>query len=156
MTNRETNATRAERLTAWYADTPAGAAPTAAQWAELLARPPEAPLTLINCFRFREAAAYPEGADAAPASGQEAFQRYAAVSAPTLARVGGRFLHVGPVTGALVGEGEPWDLVAIGAYPNLEALLALFEDEAYRAAFVHRAAACAEQRVITSVPLPLG
>ena len=70
---------------------------------------------------------------------------------PTMERVGGRFLHVGPFEGLFLGGGdvaEDWDLVAIGSYPDIAALLALYSDPGYRAAFPHRTAACARQKVV--------
>ena len=54
---------------------------------------------------------------------------------PALERAGGRFLLVGPCEGGFAGADEDWDLIAIGSYPDTESLLALYEDDAYRAAF---------------------
>ncbi len=66
-------------------------------------------------------------------------------------RVGGSFLHVGPFVGTFIGTDESWDLVAIGAYPNLEAFSALYSDPDYRIAFAHRSAACEQQKVLVCV-----
>lgn len=123
--------------------------PTPAQWDRLLAIPVDRPVSLVNLFAFREQADYGD-ADEQPASGREAFDRYAAVSAPALAGVGGRFVHFGTHLGNLVGSDESWDLVVVGEYPDLGALLALHEDPAYREAYRHRVAACSEQRVLIS------
>lgn len=76
--------------------------------------------------------------------------RYAAVSGPTLEKVGGRFLLSGPFETTLIGDDEDWDLVAIGSYPSREALLALFDDGAYRDAWGHRVAAVERQRVVVA------
>ena len=73
---------------------------------------------------------------------------YAEVSMPALHKAGGKFLLVAPVEGMFAGVPEDWDLVAIGSYPNTDALLALFEDGAYQAAFHHRTAACQRQKVL--------
>lgn len=81
-------------------------------------------------------------------SGEEAFNRYASVSVPTLERVGGHFLHVGPFAGQFIGEDEDWDIIAIGSYPGRQALVDLYSDEGYRSVFVHRIAACARQKVL--------
>ena len=128
---------RVGRLVSWYGDGSDGSAPTAEQWRRLLARPAGTAPTLVNFFKFHE-------------SGAETFARYTAVSMPTLEKVGGRFLHVAPFGASLVGKDEDWDLVAIGSYPDTEAVLALFEDEAYREAFAHRRAACARQKVLVT------
>lgn len=122
---------RVADLTVWYA----AEGPSSAQWHRVLAGPADSPLTLINFFKLR-------------ASGMEAMMRYAAVSGPALERVGGRFLMTGSFETTLIGEDEDWDLVAIGTYPDRAALLALFADGAYRAAWADRAAAVARQRVL--------
>tara|TARA_R110000868_G_scaffold194713_1_gene440338 strand:- start:128 stop:586 length:459 start_codon:yes stop_codon:yes gene_type:complete len=126
-----------------------GNSPTADQWARILERPVTDPLTLINFFKFRTRADYGDAVDTdTSVTGAEAFNRYANVSIPTMERVGGQFLHVGPFAGSFIGADEDWDLVAIGAYPNLEALNALYSDAGYRAAFIHRSAACERQKVL--------
>jgi uncharacterized protein (DUF1330 family) len=123
--------------------------PGAGQWDRVLSIPADRPVTLVNLFAFRERADYGE-AHGAAVTGREAFDRYAAVSAPTLDRVGGRFIHFGSHHGNLVGDDETWDLVVVGEYPSLDALLALHEDPVYQRAYSHRVAACARQRVLVS------
>ena len=121
-----------------------GQGPTAAQWRRVLSGPAGAPITLINFFKLRPIARSADG----ETSGMQAMMQYAAVSGPTLARVGGRFLLTGAFETTLMGEDEQWDLVAIATYPDRAALLALFDDDAYRAAWTHRVAAVERQRVI--------
>ena len=135
---------RIEQFTTWYGPGLTGESPSGAQWTRILSRQPDKPVTLINFFKLREKAHYTEGQDA---TGEEAFASYAAVSVPTLERVGGKFLFVGPYKGTFLGNDEDWDLTAIGSYPDLDALIALYSDEAYRAAFHHRTAACERQQV---------
>ncbi len=108
------------------------------------------PVTLVNFFKMRDTAFYQTGNDMTEAdtSGDEAFQRYAAVSMPSLEKVGGRFLLVAPFISMFIGASENWDLVAIGSYPNSGALLSLFELDEYREAYVHRTAACSDQKVV--------
>ncbi|MEM7413112.1 MAG: DUF1330 domain-containing protein [Myxococcota bacterium] len=140
----------ANRFVEAFGDGADGAAPSTAQWERLLARPEDAPVTLVNLFKMRETAHYPaeDGhAEESPASGEAAFARYAQVSMPAMDRVGGRFLAVAPHQGGFLGDEEDWDLVAIGQYPTLHALIALYDDTAYQAAYRHRRAACARQRV---------
>lgn len=135
-----------DQLVDWYGQGAQGSAPLPAQWAQMLARDAAAPVTLINFFKFRDVADY--GTAGSTMSGEEAFGQYAAVSIPTMERVGGTFLMVAPFEATLIGEDEDWDLVAIGAYPNLQAFLDLYQDAAYREAFRHRTAACARQKVL--------
>jgi len=137
---------RIRALLAAYGDGADGGAPTETQWRRLLERTADAPTLVFNLFKLRKRAVYTDGrGDDVP--GAEAFARYSAVSMPTLSKVGGHFLTVSSFQGGLVGEDEDWDLVAVGSYPDREAVLALFEDPAYREAWVHRRAACLRQRV---------
>lgn len=134
----------------WYGDGSEGASPTTDQWQRIFEMPEDDPITLINFFKLNDVANYPTGIDVIDTnvSGEEAFNRYAAVSIPTMERVGGRFLLVGPFAGTFLGIEEDWDLIAIGQYPNLEALISLYSDEHYRGVFVHRTAACRAQKVL--------
>ncbi len=138
---------QAEKLADLYAQWGPGLAPGAAQWARILSLPQSEPVTLVNLFKVRGQALYPNKEFAG--TGEEAFQRYAAVSMPTMTRVGGEFLLVGAFHGSFIGADEDWDVVAIGRYPNLDALIALYEDKDYVECFLHRAAACERQKVFT-------
>ncbi|NER79734.1 MAG: DUF1330 domain-containing protein [Leptolyngbya sp. SIO1D8] len=139
-----------EQLCAWYGDGQNGSAPSADQWRQILERPANESITLINFFKYRQIAEYPQGSpkDREPISGQDAFKSYSSVSIPTMERVGGKFLLVGPFEGMFLGEDEDWDLIAIGTYPNLESFMALYTNPDYRAASRHRTAACDRQKVI--------
>ncbi len=129
----------------FYGDGSDGATPHPTQWARILRRDPDLPLTLINFFKFREIADY--GSPHRTVSGKEAFDRYAEVSIPTMERVGGSFLLVAPFEATFIGPDESWDLVAVGTYPNQAAFLGLYRDTEYRDAFRHRTAACERQMV---------
>jgi len=132
---------RAAELAAWYGE---GTGPSAAQWHRVLSGSDGSPITLINLFKLRPIAATAEG----QTSGMEAMARYAAVSGPTLEKVGGRFLLMGAFEATFMGDDEDWDLVVIVSYPDRAALLALCDDAAYREAWSHRAAAVERQRVL--------
>ncbi len=135
-----------DQLVGWYGDGSDGAVPRPEQWAQILDRDPNQGMTLINFFKFRVMADYASGD--AKISGSEAFDKYAAVSVPTMERVGGKFLLVAPFEASLIGDGEDWNLIAIGSYPNQKAFLDLYQDESYRKAFKHRTAACVSQKVL--------
>lgn len=132
---------RAAELVGWYGEI---AGPTAAQWRRVLSGPEGSPITLINFFKLRAVARDAAGTS----SGMDAMMRYAAVSGPTVAKVGGRFLLTGAFEATFMGEDEDWDMVAIAAYPDRAALLALLDDDAYRAAWADRVAAVERQRVV--------
>jgi len=133
-----------------YGDGADGSAPTPDQWRRLLDYPSDTPITLINFFELRSVADYggSQNTDVHGSTGAEAMMRYASVSGPALESVGGRFLLTAPFAGTVIGPEEGWDMVAIGSYPSRDALLALFDDAAYAAAFAHRRAAVERQRVV--------
>lgn len=141
-------------LNDWYSQYPPEHAPNSEQWQNVLSRSPEAPLVLINFFKFRERAHYPPGHEAEKEglAGSEAFQRYASISIPSMQSAGGEFLLVGSCDPMFIGTEENWDLIAIGRYPNVDAFISLYSNEEYREAFAHRVAACAEQKVLLSSP----
>lgn len=149
MTVNQNHDTLIAQLLAWYGDGSDGAAPTKQQWAHVLSRPKERPITLVNFFKMRDEAIYPASSSyhQNPGTGEEAFARYAEVSIPTLAKIGGKFLSLGPFEKKFIGTEEDWDVTAIAHYPNSSALIALYEDQNYRQAFNHRTAACAKQQV---------
>lgn len=147
MTTQSGAAGRVEELRRAYSRI-GGPAPH--QWESLLSIPADRPVSLVNLFAFRDVAEYDAGSREGPVTGRDAFDSYAAVSAPALDRVGGRFVHFGSHHGNLVGDDETWDLVVVGEYPSVDALLTLHEDPAYREAYRHRVAACARQRVLVS------
>lgn len=146
VSNRQDIAPRVDALRRSYAEI---GGPDPGQWERILSIPRDRPVSLVNLFAFREVADYGDSSETSVA-GRDAFNTYAAVSAPTLDRVGGRFVHFGSHYGNLLGDDESWDLVVVGEYPNVDALLALHEDPAYREAYRHRLAACARQRVLIS------
>ncbi len=130
-------------LVAHYEPEPDDAA--RARWRQLFDAQASGPIVLVNRFAFRDAAAYEDGRSA---SGQAAFAAYAAVSVPTLARLGGRFLASSPPVVGLFGAGPEADLVVVGWYPDRAALLGLLRDPEYREAFAHRRAALAVDEVV--------
>ena len=141
---------RVQQLCAWYGDGHDSSAPSADQWRQILNKSANESITLINFFKYRQIAEYPRDNhhNREAISGQDAFTRYSSVSIPTMERVGGKFILVGPFEGMFLGEDEDWDLIAIGNYPSIKALMDLYTDPDYRAAYFHRTAACARQKVI--------
>ncbi len=136
-----------DSLVACYGDGVDGNAPTQAQWRRVLERDPDQPFALINFFQFRKIADY-QSAQSSAISGEDAFDKYAAVSIPSMKAAGGEFLLVAPFAGSFLGDEEDWNLVAIGKYPNLQAFLSLYQNEEYIRAFAHRTAAVAQQKVM--------
>ncbi|MDX1648282.1 MAG: DUF1330 domain-containing protein [Myxococcota bacterium] len=110
---------------------------------------PQAPIVMINLLRYRERAAYPEGSDAAPASGREAYQRYGAEAAKHIAAVGGRMLWMGEAHATVIGPtDERWDDAILVEYPSKKAFVDMVSNADYQACAVHRTAALADSRLI--------
>lgn len=107
---------------------------------------PEGPVVLVNLFRLREVA---DDDGAEPRSGLDAMMAYSAVSGERLSAVGGSFLAQG-LAAASLWHDDRWDLVVVATYPHVDAFVALLEDPAYEAAYAHRRAAVAEQRVVVA------
>ena len=147
MTSASDTKKRIDALIAQYGTGRDASSPTRAQWERVFARNPEQPITLINFFKLRETALYGSENDLG-GSGQEAFDRYAAVSIPSMEAAGGKFLMVAPFEGTFAGDDRDWDLIAIGSYPDVHALLRLYENPEYQKVFFHRTAACAAQEVL--------
>jgi uncharacterized protein (DUF1330 family) len=104
------------------------------------------PVQMLNLIRLHAEAQYPDGPSG---GGREAFANYGRISAPVLARLGGRILWRGGFEQLLIGpEGERWDICFIAEYPSVEAFAAMFRDPVYREAMMHRQAAVKDCRLI--------
>ena len=126
--------------------------PTPDQLARLLGDTDDAaPIVMINLLRFRRAAAYAPGLDAAPCSGREAYARYGAAVLPLLVRAGGRLVWRGSVGLVVVGPGdERWDEALLVEYPSRAAFIAMVSSEEYLRIGVHRTAALEDSRLIAT------
>ena len=122
--------------------------------AEALARVPDGqPLVMINLLRYREAASYPAGFDAAPCSGSEAYRRYGQAAIRFITDVGGQVVWQGSAKAVLIGPaGEHGHKALLVRYPSKEAFLRMIGNPDYQAIAVHRSAALADSRLIATVP----
>ena len=121
--------------------------PTPEQIAQLAAGDPdEGPIVMLNLLRFRDRAAPVDGVDGL--SGRQAYERYAAATAPHLARVGGRILNAGECVETVIGPEREWDLVALVEYPSRGAFLAMIGDPEYQATTAWRTAALSDSRLV--------
>lgn len=115
------------------------------------------PIVMINLLRYRERAEYPEGFDATPCSGREAYQRYGERARPRVAAVGGRLVWMGAATATLIGPAEErWDDAILVEYPSKKAFVQMATDPDYVAIAVHRTAALADSRLICTTPTAPG
>ena len=127
--------------------------PTSQQLQQLAAAADDrTPIAMINLLRYRDRAAYPSGADAAPCSGREAYQRYGAGVTPILAEAGGRILWFGSARQTVIGpEGEQWDDAILVQYPSRKAFLGMVSRPDYQRVAIHRTAALSDSRLILTV-----
>ena len=121
--------------------------PSQEQWLSLINGQLDAPLTVVNFFKFREVADREVIEESM--YGNEAFAKYAETSVPKVTEVGGHFVLRGAVEAGFIGDHiEQWDLIAIGQYPQRENFLQLLMDKDYQAAFKYRQAALEKQHVL--------
>jgi uncharacterized protein (DUF1330 family) len=105
----------------------------------------EGAVFMLNLLRFEALA---KGVDVG-ISGAEAYGRYAAKTAPHLARVGAEIVWAGACGDALIGPpGREWDVAAVVRYPSRSAFLEMVSDPAYLEIARHRSAGLAESRLI--------
>lgn len=125
--------------------------PTAEQIKELTEDAHDRPIYMVNLLKFKEKAEYEDGRET-EMTGQEAYGIYAVEVVAHLAKVGGRPVIAGQVTGLRLGTVEElWDSVAIAMYPNRKAMLAMVMDPEYQRSAVHRSAGLAGQLNIEMV-----
>ena len=117
------------------------------------------PVEMLNLVALRARAAYPPGHALAGAglTGEAAYRRYGAETAPILARLGATILWRGVMQTMLIGPAsESWDHLFIARYPSTHAFLDMLTDPAYRSAVIHRQAAVRTSRLIRCQPADAG
>ncbi len=129
--------------------------PTQEAGAELFSRKVEGEMMMLNMLRFRDVADYstsPELAPDEPISGQEAYQKYMAHTAPFLQKSGGELAFAGMGGKYLIGpDDQQWDLVIIVKQRSLADFMAFATDEEYRAGMGHRTAALEDSRLLPMI-----
>jgi len=104
--------------------------PTAEQFAALAARPPDAPVVMVNLLKFKAS------------GGLESYQRYGREVAPHLERVGATLRYAGTAPAYVIGDGERpwWDAILIVEYPTPQAFIDMVTTQEYAEVHEHRAA----------------
>ncbi len=125
--------------------------PTPEQIKELGEGGHDRPIYMVNLLKFKVKAEYEDGRET-DLTGAEAYRIYGAEVAGHLAKVGGKPVIGGQVTGLRLGVVEElWDVVAIAMYPNRKAMLTMIMAPEYQKSAVHRAAGLAGQLNIEMV-----
>lgn len=124
--------------------------PTKERFREFRDMDRDGPIHMLNLVRFRAQAHY---ADGTQATGEEAYQAYAAASGPIFEKLGGRQVWLGTPELTLIGPAtERWDIAFIAEYPSVAAFVSMLRDPDYRQAVRHRQAAVADSRLIRLQP----
>ncbi len=105
--------------------------PTPEQFAALAARPPDAPVVMVNLLKFTSP------------GGRERYSQYGREVAPHLQRVGATVLYGGETPSVVIGDGERpwWDAILIVQYPTPQAFIDMVTNREYAKVHEHRAAA---------------
>jgi uncharacterized protein (DUF1330 family) len=129
--------------------------PTPEQMKELGEDGHDRPIYMVNLLKFKDRADYQDGRET-NLTGQEAYMIYGTEVVAHLAKVGGKPVIGGRVTGLRLGVVEElWDMVAIAMYPNRKAMLVMVTSPEYQKSAEHRSAGLAGQLNIEMV-LPEG
>lgn len=113
--------------------------------------PADVPIVMMNLLKFRDRAHYPEGIEADPCTGREAYQRYSEIALSKVVEVGGQPIWLGEGLGSIIGpEDECWDEVILVKYPSVDAFVRMLAMPDYQASTVHRTAALEDSRLIAT------
>jgi uncharacterized protein (DUF1330 family) len=116
--------------------------PDQAQLTEIAAaaRDDHSPVVMLNLNRYRDHAAYEDGAEA-ELTGREAYARYGEAALAALDRLGGRIVWHAEAGQTVIGdEGDGYDEVIAVSYPSRAAFIALATDPEVVEALAHRRA----------------
>ena len=115
--------------------------------------PDSGEIHLLNLFRFKEKAIYPDGRETT-LTGKEAYKLYGKPMLEVLDKYGAEVVFYSDITGLIIGEvDELWDAFVIVKYPSRQALLDMTSSEEFKALSIHREAGLEGQlNIETSIP----
>jgi uncharacterized protein (DUF1330 family) len=126
--------------------------PTPEQIKKLMQGPADQPVVMINLLRYKPKA---DGVDAG-ASGDDAYQRYAARMREFVESKGGRFIWMGRIDSQVIGEGgEGFHAAGLVEYPSRAAFLEIAGAPHVREIGEHRAAGLEMQWLLASTEVPM-
>ncbi len=112
-----------------------GVCRTAKEWEEIMLRPAEEPVGIINLIKFKPTVQTAEG----EISGWKAYNQYMESVGPAFMRVGGKRLFFGKVCNIFPASGaDEWDTAIATRYPTPQALADFWLDEEFIQAHNHR------------------
>lgn len=99
---------------------------------------PDGRIVMVNLFKFREHAAYPDGSES-DLAGRDAYMRFQEPAEKHIHDHGGRVLYAGDVTYLMLGHvDEMWDGVAVVEYPNRKTFVQMLTSPEFQALAIHR------------------
>ena len=127
--------------------------PSDSQVERLSNEPDSGEIHLLNLFRFKEKAIYPDGRETT-LTGKEAYKLYGKPMLEVLDKFGAEVVFYSDITGLIIGEvDELWDAFVIVKYPSRQALLDMTSLEEFKALSIHREAGLEGQlNIETSIP----
>ena len=127
--------------------------PSDAQIERLNNDPDSGEIHLLNLFRFKEKAIYPDDRETT-LTGQEAYEIYGKSMLEVLDKYGAEVVFYSDITGLIIGEvDELWDAFVIVKYPSRQALLDMTSSDEFKALSIHREAGLEGQlNIETSIP----
>jgi len=129
--------------------------PTKEAGAELFSRNVEGEMVMLNMLKFRDIADYSDFPELAPdeaITGQQAYQKYMAHTAPYLQQNGGELVFAATASKYFIGpEDQQWDLVILVKQRSLQDFMTFASNQDYQAGMGHRTAALEDSRLLPMV-----
>ncbi len=114
--------------------------PTGSDLKRYLTEDPGGPVVMLNLLKFTE-------------GGRDGYTQYATAFVPFLDKVGGRVLHVGDLSTALVQRDDfDWDVLLLVEYPSRAAFSQMVADPEYQTITHLRTEAVSEAVLQASTP----
>ncbi len=119
----------------------------------LQARDKTKPIVVLNFYKFRDIALYPDNYGKRKISGQMAYSKYTKIPLKFFSIYGMEIMVGGNFISSIVGKTESkWDSYAFVRYPSLEVLQMMASTKIYREVLIHREAALENPVVYISLP----
>jgi len=111
------------------------------------------PVWMVNLMRYRDHADYADGRPT-ELTGREADDMYAPLD--TLAEIGAEVVLFGDVAEQLLGDGPPWDRVAVVKYPTHRSFVEMQTRADFQAHHIHKDAGMAATIILAGRPFAPG
>ena len=123
------------------------------QWEALAEHQDDGPVCMINLFKFKDQASYPDGRES-NLTGLEAYQIYSSNTRELVEAAGGKILHTSIIEGMIVGEVEElWDVAAIVEYPSIKLFMDMVNSDEWKEYSIHKEAGLSGQlNILSRIP----